>query len=144
MGILRRWRNWFFWLVWHELGQRWYCWRHGVVRLAEAVRVHSITFGGNELLLDSLSGTAFAEHDLSGCDRVNLTAGEAISLEVENLTNRPVTFQGAVMASDRHGGTIYPFSPTLLGPRQTVRTTVRLTGAGRLERIVIPSYVRRS
>jgi len=144
MGTLARWRNWLWWHVWHELRQRWYCWRHGVVRLGEAVRVHSITFGRNELLLGSLPGTSFAETDRSGCDRVNLVEGEEISIEVENLTNRSVPFQGAVFASDRHGSTVYPFPPTLLGARQSARVAVRLTGAGKLDRIVIPTYVRRS
>jgi hypothetical protein len=142
MGILRRWRNWFFWHVWHELGQRWYCWRHGVVRLGEAVRVHSITFGRNELLAGSVPGTVFSEQDLSGCDRVSLVEGTAISIMVENLMNRPVPFQGAVFVSDRHGATIYPFPPTLLGPRETACATVRLTGAGKLDRILIPTHVR--
>jgi len=143
MRSLRQWRSWFRWNVWHELRQRWYCWRHGVVRLGEAVRVHSITFGGNELLVGSLPGTSFSETDLSGCDRVNLVEGTAISIELENLTNRPLPFQGAVFASDRHGATVYPFPPTLLGARQSARVAVRLTGAGKLDRIVIPSHVRR-
>jgi hypothetical protein len=142
MGILRRWRNWFFWHVWHELRQRWYCWRHGVVRLAEAVRVHSITFGGNELLVGSVPGTVFSEQDLSGCDKVTLAEGTAISIMVENLTNRLVPFQCAVFVSDRHGATVYPFPPTLLGPRETASAIVRLTGAGKLDRILIPTHVR--
>ena len=143
MGIFARWRNWFWWHVWHELHQRYYCWRHGVVRLGEAVRVHSITFGGNELLLGSLPGTSFGETDLGGCDRVNLIEGEAISIEVENLTSRPVPFQGAVFAVDRYGPTVNPFPPTLLGPKQSARVTVRLTRAGTLDRILIPTHVRR-
>ena len=144
MRSLRQWRSWFHRHVWHELRQRWYCWRNGLVRLGEAVRVHSITFSGGELLLGSLPGTAFGENPLAGVDRVRLIEGEEISLEVENLTNRPLPFNGAVFASDRYGATIHPFPTTLLGPKQTVRVFVRLTGSGKLDRIFIPTHVKRT
>lgn len=145
MRILRWWL-WFYWHVWLELRQRWYCWRNGVVRLAQSVRVHSVTWSGQELLLGrcSLPGTSFGECDLTPCYGPRLVPGGEISLEVENLSNRPLPFQGAVFAHDQHGSTIHPFPTTLLGPRQTARVSVRMMGSGKLDRIFIPTHVKRT
>lgn len=141
-----RWWLWFYWHVWHELRQRWYCWRNGVVELAQSVRVHSVTWSGQELLLGqcSLPGTSFGECDLSALYRVRLVPGGELSLEVENVSNRPVPFRGAVFVRDQHGSTIYAFPPTQLGPRQTSRIFVQVTGSGSLDRIFIPTHVKRT
>ncbi len=143
MAIFRRWRLWFR-RVRHELGQSWYCWRHGVVRLGESLRVHSVTFGKYELLAGVLPGTSFGINDWSGCDRVTIVEGETISIEVENLSSRALPFQGAVFTTDRHGSMVHPFAPLLLAPRQRTRVSVRVTGAGKLDRIMIPTHVRKS
>lgn len=148
MGIFRRWRNWFRWHVWLELWQRWHCWRHGVVRLAEAVCVRSVTISGQELLLGPLPGALFNEaSDQQRCYGTNRIApGALIEIEVENLTNRAVPFQGAVFVTERQtwSSTVYPFPPTVLPPRQSARFAVRATAMGELQRLFIPTHVKRS
>lgn len=141
-----RWWLWFYWHVWHEFRQRWYCWRHGVVRLAESVRVHSVAWSGQELLLGqcSLPGTMFGECAGNACYGPRLVPGGEISLEVENVSKRAVTFQGAVFTRDTHGSTTYAFPPTLLRPKQSARVVVRVMGAGTLDRIFIPTHVKRT
>jgi hypothetical protein len=146
MGILRRWYNRFRWRYWHELSQRWHCWRHKVIPLAEAVCVRSIAVGSVEQLTGSVPGIAFNETNSSSnhfrCCRVQ--PGVEISIEVENLTDRPVPVQGALFALENGWvSNIYPLTPLVLLGRQKGSFHVRVTTAAQLQRLFIPTYVRR-
>jgi len=146
MGILRRWYNRFRWRHLHDLAQRWHCWRHKVIPLAQAVCVRSIRVGSIEQLACSVPGTAFDESNSSSnyFRACRLQPGHAISIEVENLTDRPVPVQGALFALE-NGWTsnLYPLTPLLLLGRQSARFDVRVTTAGQLQRLFLPTYVRR-
>jgi len=145
MGILRRWYNRFRWRYLHELAQRWHCWRHKVIPLAQAVCVRSIRVGSIEQLACSVPGTAFNESNQKSCIlRASVWPGLEISIELENLTDRPVPVEGALFALENGWvSNIYPLTPLLLLARQVASFDVRVTNAAQLQRLFIPTYVRR-
>jgi hypothetical protein len=145
MGTLARWRNWFWWHVWHGLRQRWYCWRHKVIPLAEAVCIRSITVDGNEQLACLVPGTAFNETNSESCIlRVRMRPGAEMSIQIENLTTRPVPVQGALFVTQYDWtSTVYPLLPRMVEPKESATFTVRVMAAGELQRLFIPTHVRR-
>lgn len=148
MGILRRWRLWFR-RLWRELGQRWYCWRHGVVPVAASVYVWSITIDGEELLACPIPGTAFSGADLVVGTDIPVVEGSEVSIRVENLSSRPVPFQACLSVDDldRFGSTMYPFPLIQLAPKgqpfPPARSVVRVMQPGRVKRLFVPPYARK-
>jgi hypothetical protein len=147
MGILRRWQNWLFWHVWHELRQRWYCWRHGVLPVARSICIWSITIDGEEILATPVPGIAFSGAELVTGAIVRVAEGSEISIRAENLTTRAVPFVGCIFVTQLDGSScVYPFPPVLLQPKThpfpPARIAVRVVQAGRFMRLVIPDYAR--